>query len=142
MKKIAFDVVAAVIGYSILAVSWASNLIESLAVKVTKFLGRLGYAGMKLIDEDRLKVYEEMNDPAKVDELQKQGLELKLLGAAQQVRDHAIQIDDWTEQHTDALNAVGDALIIEAGWKEDSVHAYLKELVESIDGLEYDVEGW
>ena len=30
--------------------------------------------------------------------------------------------------------------MVEAGWKEESVHQYLKSLVESIEGLEYGTE--
>lgn len=73
--------------------------------------------------------------PSKESEMQR--LELSLLASAQQVRDHAQTNDDWTEGHTDAINAIGDALIGEAGWEEDDVHVYLKDVVESIDGLQY-----
>ena len=97
---------------------------------------------MYLIDKERLRVYEELMNPETADQLHRQGLELKLLASAQQVRDHAKETGDWTGQHTDALNALGDALINETGWEEESVHVYLKELVESIDGLEYGSEEW
>jgi predicted transcriptional regulator len=68
-------------------------------------------------------------------------MELKLLTGASQVRDHAREMGDWTEQHSDAIEAIGEALVGELGWEEGHVHQYLREIVESIDGLEYDVEG-
>ena len=64
------------------------------------------------------------------------------MSSASQVRDHARETGDWTHQHTEAMNAIGDALIAEIGWEEDYVHQYLKSLVESIDGLEYGTEEW
>ena len=64
-------------------------------------------------------------------------LELKLIKAVHQVRDHAKAAQDWTEQHSDAVEAVGNALMEECGWGERDVHQLIKEAVESIDGLEY-----
>jgi HD-GYP domain-containing protein (c-di-GMP phosphodiesterase class II) len=64
-------------------------------------------------------------------------IELKLIKAVHQVRDHARASQDWTEQHSDAVEAVGNALIEECGWEEGDVHQLIKEAVESIDGLEY-----
>ena len=98
---------------------------------------------MKAIDSKRLEVYDSLQKAEeRGSELQMQSMELRLLASATQVRDHAKETDDWTERHTEALNAIGDALIEEIGWEEDSVHQYLKSLVESIDGLEYGTEEW
>ena len=98
---------------------------------------------MKVVDSKRLDVYTELLESQEQgSELQKQSMELRLLASANQVRDHAKETDDWTDRHTEALNAIGDALIAEIGWQEESVHQYLKGLVESIDGLEYGTEDW
>ena len=96
---------------------------------------------MKKIDSKRLGVYEKLLEAAEGgSELESQAMELRLLASANQVRDHARETEDWTDRHTEALNAIGDALMFEAGWEEESVHQYLKGLVESIDGLEYGTE--
>ena len=58
------------------------------------------------------------------------------------MRDHAKDMGDWTEQHSDALEAVGNALLNECDWEEESVHQYLKQIVESIEGLEYGPDGF
>ena len=94
---------------------------------------------MKLIDAKKVKSYEKLFEATaeQGSELESQAMELRLLASANQVRDHARETEDWTDRHTEALNAIGDALMVEAGWKEESVHQYLKSLVESIEGLEY-----
>lgn len=104
-----------------------------------KIIGNIGYFLMKLIDAKKVKSYEKLIEASEGEgsELESQAMELRLLASANQVRDHARETDDWTDRHTEALNAIGDALMVEAGWKEESVHQYLKSLVESIEGLEY-----
>ena len=116
-------------------------LINSSNTVLLKMVGNTGYFLMKAIDADRLNVYEKLMEAQEgSSELESQAMELRLLSSANQVRDHARENDDWTDRHTEALNAIGDALIVEAGWEEESVHQYLKSLVESIDGLEYGTE--
>ena len=101
-------------------------------------VGGVGYTLMRLIDAKRLGMYEKLLEASQEgSELESQAIELRLLSSANQVRDHARETNDWTDRHTEALNAIGDALMVEAGWQEDSVHQYLKGLVESIEGLEY-----
>ena len=104
-----------------------------------RLVGGVGYFFMNLIDSKKVRLYEQMMDidEESASELASQAMELRLLASANQVRDHARETDDWTDRHTEALNAIGDALMVEAGWQEDSVHQYLKGLVESIEGLEY-----
>lgn len=136
MRGFLFNTVAQVFALQIAAVNWVSNLL-------LRILGNVGYFFMKVIDSKRLEVYNSMQEAEKSGgELQRQSIELRLLASAAQVRDHAKETDDWTDRHTEALNAIGDALIEEIGWEEDSVHQYLKSLVESIDGLEYGSEEW
>lgn len=70
-------------------------------------------------------------------ELQAQSMELQLLSKASELKDNAIAIGDWTEHHTIALNAIGKALLEDCQWDEVHVHAYLKDVVESVPGLFY-----
>ena len=110
-----------------------------LNVTALRIIGNIGYFLMKLIDAKKVKSYEKLIEASEEQgsELESQAMELRLLSSANQVRDHARETDDWTDRHTEALNAIGDALMVEAGWQEESVHQYLKSLVESIEGLEY-----
>ena len=88
-------------------------------------------------------------DGPRVDEVEEQAVmeseakavndELSLLTTAGKIRDHAQEHGDWTEYHTEALNQIGEALLNECGWEENAVHQYLRQVVESIEGLEYGV---
>ena len=119
------------------------GLIHFVANTMTSIIGSIGGFLMGVIDRQRLDIYDTLirasQEPS---DLQMQSMELRLLASASQVRDHAKETDDWTDRHTEAINAIGEALIVEAGWEVDHVDRYLKELVESIDGLEYGNEDW
>jgi hypothetical protein len=71
-------------------------------------------------------------------ELKVQSMELKLLESSYKVRDHAQETGDWTDHHTEAIEAIGNALLLDIGWDEQSVEQHMKSVVESIDGLEFD----
>lgn len=133
MRQFAFKLVTQVFAFKLLIIQRISNFL-------LKVVGNVGYFLMKAIDSKSLAVYEQLQESFESEEpteLEKQNMELRLLASAVQVRDHAENADDWTDHHTEAMNAIGDALMVEAGWEEESVHQYLKGLVESIDGLEY-----
>lgn len=134
MRKFAFNITAQFFALQI-------ALIQNISYILLTIVGNIGYFFMNLIDSKRLGIYNNMIESQEnTSELQQQSTELQLLGSALQVRDHAKDNEDWTDRHTEALNAIGDALIAEAGWQEESVHAYLRDLVESIEGLQYGEE--
>lgn len=66
--------------------------------------------------------------------------ELNLMSVAVNLRDDALEKGGWSDDHTEVLNQIGEALVTELDWKESSVHKYLKSVVESIEGLEYDLD--
>lgn len=141
MRKFAFNVTAWVTASGV----WLSDLFFGFAVAMFSFVGanlriaiaRVGYYLMKAIDSENLERIERENDEA--EEAAQHNLELKLLHAATQVRDHAGDAEDWTAHHSEAIEAIANSLVTEMGWEEEDVHAYLKPIVESIDGLHYDV---
>lgn len=67
--------------------------------------------------------------------------ELEALIAASKVKDDAITNDNWTDNHTKAINELSMILYNECGWDEVSIHGYMREIVESVPGLEYRTEG-
>lgn len=137
MRGFLFKSTGQVFAFLIASVQWTSNLL-------LKILGNIGYALMTVIDKKRLDLYEQIYQPEEVDEpneLAIQSLELRLLASANQVRDHALETDDWTNKHTDAINAIAESLVFELGWTEEDVNRYMKEVVESIDGLQFGTEG-
>lgn len=137
MKNLLFQAAAQVSAFFI-----RTNL--RVVTTVNGWIGRLAYAVMVMIDKKRLAVYEQVaaNESFGPSELTIQQTELNLLNSASQVRDHAKETGDWTEQHTRAINAIAESLVLEFGWDEDQVNRYLKEVVESIDGLQFGLEDW
>lgn len=64
-------------------------------------------------------------------------VELGLLNAATLVRDNAMLIGSWEEEHTIALESIANALLNDCGWDEVDIHSYLKEVVEVVPGIDY-----
>ena len=54
-------------------------------------------------------------------------------------KEHALETGDWTDQHTIAIEAIGNALLNECNWEEEDVHRYLREVVETDTGLSYGI---
>ena len=137
MKNFLFQAVAKVSAFFI-----RTNL--RVVTTVNSLIGQLAYAVMIIIDKKKLAIYEQIavSEGFGPSELTVQQTELNLLNSASQVRDHAKETGDWTDQHTEAINAIAGSLILEFGWSEDQVNRYLKEVVESIDGLQFGLEDW
>lgn len=142
MKNFLYNAIAQVSARQVLVLDW----IHSKVIFVHVFLyglirvstASVGFFLLNVIDKERTQKEEETI--ANAQDLKLQSLELRLLAAASQVRDHAEAVDDWTDEHTEAISAIGDALLSELGWEEENIHQYLREVVESIDGLVYDLE--
>ena len=141
MKRFLFDATARV-SYLLLWINekvftapiWVLERIEDV---IRAIIANVGYGLMHLIDPIKCKAVEaKMSIPDA--ELESQTTELALLKSAYQVRDHAQAMGDWTDQHSEAMEAIGTALLTEVGWDEEHVHNHLKEVVESIDGLTFD----
>ena len=136
MRRFLFSAVAQTIGIQILVITFLSDTAR-------RILGSVGYFLMNIIEPTLLKTYTSvLEQQDEGNELETQQLELRLLTSAAQVRDHAKETGDWTDHHSEAISAIGEALVSQLDWEEDSVHQYLREIVESIDGLEYRVEEW
>lgn len=142
MKNFLYNAIAQMSARQILAFDWIHSKVLFVHVflygSIRVLMASIGYFLLNLIDKKKTVAAEEMVENA--EELKMQQLELRLLAAASQVRDHAEETDDWTDQHTEAISAIGDSLLNELGWEEDNIHQYLREVVESIDGLSYDLE--
>ena len=145
MKKFLFDSIAGVT-YGLI---WATDRLFSVPLAVFAFMhgahrvtiARTGFFFMKVIDPIQCKLAEAITDSEDVeaqDELSTQSMELQLMESSYKVRDHAKQLGDWTDQHTEAIEAIGNALLLEVGWDEESVEHHMRSVVESIDGLQMD----
>ena len=141
MKKFLFEAITR-LTYALI---WFSDRFFSVPAASLLWLGqtarfsvaKIGYFFMNKIDPIRCKVSEAEND-TNPDELKLQGLELKLMQSSYKVRDHAKDSGDWTDHHTEAIEAIGNALYEELGWSEEAVENHMKTVIESIDGLQMD----
>ena len=143
MKKALFNLITMTTYTSI----WISDRIFGvpsaallwLGIRVRQAIAGFGYFFMTRLDPVQCRAAEAENqsDPG---ELNRQNMELKLLQSSYKVRDHAKETGDWTDHHTEAMEAIGNALLLELGWEEDAVNDHIKSVVESIDGLKFD--GW
>lgn len=114
---------------------WSLAIQLWLSAWLQKGIAWLGVIGMRLADSKRYDYAAKQAENAEKETIA--SAELKLMSTAVKLRDHSINLGDWTDEHTMALNAVGEALLNEAGWDDKEVHAYLRKVVESIEGLEY-----
>ena len=116
-------------------VDFVGNLLVLATVKLGAFV-KVSYAHLcmwllRLIDSKRVQ------EEKKETENLRQSLELALMQTAVRIKESAEEDDDWTDDHSEALNMVGVRLINECQWEPAAVHKYFKPLVESIEGLDY-----
>ena len=141
MKKILFNTVT----FCTYTMIWLTDRVFGLPAvallwcqaAMRKGIATVGYKMMSGIDPVRCKAAEAENESSP-EALQLQKMELQLLQSSYKVRDHAKDTGDWTDAHTEAIEAIGNALLLEMAWDEESVEAHMKSVVESIEGLEFD----
>lgn len=137
MKKRLFDFVAWSTATSIWftdigvqAFLWLADLSKVLLAKGGIFL-------LNLIDADLFA--EKVAEEEAQKELERMNSELELMSNATKLKEHALETGDWTDQHTIAIEAIGNALLNECDWEEEDVHRYLREVVETDTGLSYGI---
>jgi hypothetical protein len=140
MKKLLFNGVAVTIFWLIQALDFTLRAIvwlESVLVALLRVgVAKLGLALMIAIDK---QAYEDTIEEARAaEEMEQQTTELELLSNATKLKEHALETGEWTDDHSEALNAIGNALLNDCDWDEDDIHRYLKEVVESGTGLSYE----
>lgn len=103
---------------------------NSLAT-VKLWVAHASMALLKMVDAKRVEAEQEQMANMRT------RLELQLMQAAVRIKENAIEEEDWTDEHSEALNMVGMRLVMECNWSHPQVHKYFKPLVESFEGLEY-----
>lgn len=150
MRKLAFNVVAFLGGIGVTVLrglgSGITTVVAVIFVNLIKLVGIVSGALLHLIDKERIAMYTAMSETFSeledsYSDLERQNLELKLLSAVSDLKAHAEENDEgWTENHTEALNAVATSLVEELGCDEDEVFGYMRRIVESIPGLEFGLD--
>ena len=142
MRKFLFGAAANISFAGIRALTFTSHWSLAFQMWLVNWMKRgvagLGVVGMRLADNKRFEYT--IRQAEEQEKEQQSSRTLALMSTAVKLRDHAIELGDWTEDHTHAINVVGEALIAEAGWEEQAVHQYLRGVVESIEGLEYGLD--
>ena len=135
MTKILFNVTS----WSVYSAIWVSDRMFAFWIWIFSnlaFLHRKNIAKYGMVLMHTVAPEEAEQAQAQL-ELENQQTELNLLATVSKLKEHALEIDDWTDQHTEAIQAIGNALMVECNWEEEDVHHYLKGVVESIPGLSY-----
>lgn len=80
---------------------------------------------MKLID------YKRMVHAESIAEQLEEMKELEILNNINQVRNEAVEIGKWIEDHENRLNFLGNLLYNEYDWEVEQVERYLHEVIET-----------
>jgi hypothetical protein len=122
---------------------WIFGLIAAVPVNLgllsRGFFAQVGYRILILLDKEQV---DRSNGilPEGEQELHRQQVELQLLSAASMVRDNYLETGEWTEQHTEALEALSNQLLNECDWEEEHIHQYMRSVVEAGTDLNYGID--
>lgn len=135
MKNLLFQSVSAVGGLLITSLHAVGTFLVLLVQKIfTSLIWIIANACkiiLSVVDSERVEY-------AKQAVLQSSmTLELEILSAITKVKEDAIERKFWTEDHSTALNVLGNKLFSECNWDEDRIHDYIRRVVESLPGLSY-----
>lgn len=105
-------------------VGWvaARHVLHYQAVMVAA--GRAGATALRLIDAERLGYYEQTQQQG--DDLQ----ELKVLGAAVEIKESALAQGGWEDHHAIALGMIGNVLMQQHDWNPEEVDEWVTTLTD------------
>lgn len=101
-----------------------AELVLGLTANIFKF-------ALWLIDDERIEHAEEAINQSSL------STELEILMMVSKVKEDALSVGFWRENHSMALNELGSRLYNECEWEEGEIHRYMRMIVESIPGLTY-----
>lgn len=137
MKEVLFNITAQLGQWIIVGIHELGELIALGVETVSNLLawvaGNVFAAVLSLIDGERVKHAEHVAEQYPL------AMELEILSAVTHVKEDALGKKKWTEQHSIALNILGNRLFNECDWEEQRIHDYMRRVVESIPGLGYAV---
>lgn len=137
MKEALFDITAEIGKWIIVGIHELGELIGYGIEAVFNFsvwiTGNIFATILSWIDSERVKHAEHVAEQYPL------AMELEILGAVTAVKEDALDKKKWTEQHSMALNVLGNRLFNECDWDEERIHDYMRRVVESIPGLGYAV---
>ncbi len=137
MKEALFDITAQIGKWIIVGIHQLAELIiygiEAISNFFVWIAGNIFATILSWIDSERVQHAEQVAEQYPL------SMELEILGAVTSVKEDALDKKKWTEQHSIALNILGNRLFNECDWDEERIHDYMRRVVESIPGLGYAV---
>ena len=137
MKEALFDITAEIGKWIIVGIHELGELIGYGIEAVFNFsvwiTGNIFATILSWIDSERVEHAEHVAEQYPL------AMELEILGAVTAIKEDALDKKKWTEQHSMALNVLGNRLFNECDWDEERIHDYMRRVVESIPGLGYAV---
>jgi hypothetical protein len=98
-------------------------VIKAIAEALIIVNGRIGWMVLNVIDKDR------MHHAETAVEQEEEISELNVLFTIFQIRNNAMQVGKWNEDHEDHLNILGNILANEHDWETEEVERYLYEVI-------------
>jgi len=122
---------AALVGIVLVAGNATTSAVAGVFAAISNVIRWLARVAMKALDANRFAYWESVTTQ------QKELGELHLLMAASQVKEDALSRRVWMPMHTVAINRIAGQLYAGCGWEPPRIHQYLREVVESIPGMQY-----
>ena len=113
---------------------WLADKTLSFGIFLQETVATFGMWTMNMLYKDKVEEAEQQIEAVAVK------VELMLLSKISELKDHAVEIGEWTDHHTVALNAIAQALIDQCNYSKDDAHMFCKRVVESVPGLTYGEE--
>ena len=135
MRQLLFKGATYVIGSMISVNTSVGNMITTFIAfvfnAINEALRLLAKGLMNFIDPQRFEYIEATQN--QYSELS----ELNLLIQATSVKENALSHRAWTLMDSITINKIGESLHHNCGWEPARIHAYMRQVVESIPGLVY-----
>jgi hypothetical protein len=135
MKRFFFESIARIGKWLIVGLSEISELlclgVEKLFEIFVWIVANIVKLLLSAIDKDRVEHAEQALDQSVMSR------ELEILASISAVKEDALASKYWSNNHSEALNVLGNRLLNECDWDEERIHDYMRRAVESIPGLGY-----
>tara|TARA_B100001094_G_C18160597_1_gene789070 strand:+ start:750 stop:1130 length:381 start_codon:yes stop_codon:yes gene_type:complete len=107
--------------------NWLMSKINNFTENITLMTVYSSHAIYFLIDESRVEYLKSI--------LEQQDLidELDVVNSIDKIKNNAIDVGGWNEEHELELNSCGSILHNEYDWDVEEVHRYLLEVIEQAD---------
>ena len=104
--------------------SWILARIHSFTNSLTLFVVHIAHAVFSIIDKKRLGYVRSVIEQQEVID------EIKIFSLIEAVKDDAVTLGRWNEDHETQFNLYGNLLYTEHDWEVEQVHQYLTEVIE------------